>query len=246
MDMAVENAALVCMQTKSNLLNTVYIKYGGLEAFKYIALDNAYFTVALISKMKSDLAEFGITEAAARQVALDLGIPMEKVDEFVADCKTSEGYITDETLSYAVNKWYRNADAALQAVMDEKMPEFAAKLDTFSEQVNRITSPITTAINSALDTLKAATGIEINFSIKTYADVEDLAADLRVKADESKQKMMASLTETEIASMEADIAKLDAKMQAADETFQKTFEKAKDEAEKLLETAQAKRAEKNS
>ena len=94
--------------------------------------------------------------------------------------------------------------------------------------------------------MKAATGIEINFSIKTYADVEDLAADLRVKADESKQKMMASLTETEIASMEADIAKLDAKMQAADETFQKTFEKAKDEAEKLLETAQAKRAEKNS
>ena len=245
MEMAVENAEMVCQQTKSNLLNTVYIKYGGLEAVKYIALDNAYFTVALISKMKSDLAEFGITEAAARQVALDLGLPVEKVDEFVADCKTSEGYITDETISYAVNKWYRNADAALQAKMDEKMPEFAAKLDTFSEQVNRIASPVVTAIKSALDTLKTATGIELSFAIKTYADVEDLAEALRVKADESKQKMMASLTETEIASMEADIAKLDAKMQAADETLRKSIEKAKTEAENLLKAAQEKRAEKN-
>ena len=245
MEMAVENAEMVCQQTKSNLLNTVYIKYGGLEAVKYIALDNAYFTVALISKMKSDLAEFGITEAAARQVALDLGLPVEKVDEFVADCKTSEGYITDETISYAVNKWYRNADAALQAKMDEKMPEFAAKLDTFSEQVNRIASPVVTAIKSALDTLKTATGIELSFAIKTYADVEELAEALRVKADESKQKMMASLTETEIVSMEADIAKLDAKMQAADETLRKSIEKAKTEAENLLKAAQEKRAEKN-
>ena len=243
MGMAVESAELVCYQTKANLLNAVYIKYGGLEAVKYIALDNAYFTVALISKAKSDLAQFGITEEAARQVALDLGIPMEKADEFVADCKNSEGYITDETLSYAVNKWYRNADAALQAAMDENMPEFAAKLDEFSKQVNKITSPIGATISSALDTLKAATGIELSFSIKTYEDVELLAAELKTKAEESKQRMMDGLSESEITAMEADIAELDGKITEAEANMQKAIEKAKSEAEKLLKEAQEKRAQ---
>ena len=130
--------------------------------------------------------------------------------------------------------------------MDEKMPEFAAKLDSFSEQVNKIASPIVTSINSALDALKAATGIEFSFAIKTYEDVEDLAAELREKADASKQKMMESLSETEIAEMDADIAKLESKMQAAENTLQNSIDKAKSEAEKLLKAAQEKRAEQNS
>ena len=237
----VSAAELVCEQTKSNLKNTVYIKYGGLEAVKYIALDNAYFAIMSLCRAKRNLAEFGITEESAREVALKLGIPMERVDEFVADCKNSEGYITDETLSFAVNKWYRNADASLKTKMDEYMPEFTEKLNEFSVQIDRVSSPVVDSVKSALDTLKNATGIDLGFAFRTYEELSLLALELKTKAEASERKIIESLTEEEKIQLEADIAKLDGRIQGAERTFESTVEKAKNEAEKALKKAQEQR-----
>ena len=241
MEMAVENAELIYAQTRANLVNTVYLKYGGTEAIRYGTLDNAYFTVSLMIKINGDLAEFGITEKAVRDVAASIGIPVESIDEFVSDCKDSEGYITDETISYAVNKWYRSMSAEARAKADEYMPELAEKLDTFSEQIKTLSTATVIAFNTAVAPLKLIADIDLDFSVKTYDDMADFADALRAAADESMTKIMNSLTDTQKSHLENDIKSVDEGLTEAENTLNAAIDKAKAEAERALKAAQESR-----
>ena len=238
MEMAVENAQLIYDQTRANLVNTVYLKYGGTEAVRYAALDNAYFAVSLMIKVNGDLAEFGITEAAVREVATKIGIPVEKIDEFVADCKDSNGYITDETIAYAVNKWYRNMSDAAKQAADTYMPELAAKLEEFADQLKTVSSTAISAFNAVVAPIKLLADIELDFAIKTYDDMYAFAEELKKAADESNAKIVASLTEDQKAKLDADIAAVDAKLTEAETTLKNAIDKAREEAEAALKAAQ--------
>ena len=243
MSMAVESAEMIYGQTKANIVNTVYIKYGGTEAIKYMALDNAYFTIALLNKIKGDLAEFGITEAEVRAVAEKIGISTEKIDEFVADCKDSEGYVTDDTLEYAIEKWYRNMSADAKAAIDANLPELADEIDAFALRIKTVSDVTLGLVNAALAPLKLTTGFEIDFKIKTYDDIMLLADELRSAADESMAKMMAALSEEKKAELDNDIKALEGKISEAENVMRDAIEKAKQEAETFLDKAQKARLE---
>ena len=243
MEMAVENAELIYAQTRANLVNTVYLKYGGAEAIRYGTLDNAYFVVSLMIKINGDLAEFGVTEAAVRDIAVNLGIPVEKIDEFKADCKDSEGYITDETIAYAVNKWYRNMSDAAKAKADEYMPQLASTLETLAVQVKTLSSAAIVAFNAAVAPIKllADIDVDLDFSIKTYDDMAAFADELRTAADASMTKIVEGLSEEKKAELDADIKAVDTKLTEAEKTLSNAIEKARSEAEKALKAAQAER-----
>lgn len=241
MEMAVENAQLIYGQTKANIVNTVYLKYGGTEAVRYAALDNAYFAVSLMIKVNGDLAEFGITEAAVRELAANIGIPVEKIDEFVADCKDSEGYITDETIAYAVNKWYRNMTEAARAAADAYMPQLVEKLEEFAVQVSTLSSTAVSAFNAVVTPLKLIANIELDFSIKTYDDMATFAEALRAAADDSMAKILSSLTEEQKGQLDEELKTVDASLTEAEKTLNAAIDKARADAEAFLKAAQERR-----
>ncbi|MBR2459891.1 MAG: hypothetical protein IKB34_01490 [Clostridia bacterium] len=243
MEMAVENAEIVYGQTKANLENAVYIKYGGLAALKYMALDNAYFAVALMNKVKGDLAEFGITEAEVRAVAEKIGVPTEKIDQFIEDCKDSNGYVTDETLEYAVNKHYRSLSADARESMEAKLTGLTDEIDAFAQRVNSVSAEVIEAVNSALSSLSLVADFDVDFEIKTYDDIALLADDLRVAADESYASMIAGISEENKAKIEEEILQLDSKLEQAETVMKNAIDRVKLEAEEFLKAAQNARLE---
>ncbi len=159
------------------------VQYGGLSTAA-VALDGLAETL----RYAQNAADKALDDQQVLEIAKQLGVDVEKL-------KDADGKVTVESISQYIDKLVKNSANETVEQIKAQLDGVAAKLEEYKAQIEDkpLESEIITQIQAVIAGLKQIEGVDIT-SDYTLEDLEQLAITLKQKAQTTKEKMDASLS----------------------------------------------------